>query len=67
MVRKEHDRLVIHLHTDNPDKELEQLRKAIVSVTTTLVVSDDWSFNPDLPDATVVLIRLLGELISDER
>lgn len=67
MVRKEHDRLVIHLHTDNPDKELEQLRKAITSVTTTLVVGDEWNFNPDLPDATAALIRLLGELIRDER
>ena len=67
MVRKEHDRLVIHLHTDNPDKELEQLRRAITSVTTTLVVGEEWNFNPDLPDATVSLIRLLGELVRDER
>lgn len=41
MVRKEHDRLVIHLHTDDPEKELEQLRKAITSVTTTLVVGEE--------------------------
>ena len=67
VIRKEHDRLVIHLHTDNSDKELAQLRKAITSVTTTLVVGDEWNFNPDLPDATASLKRLLGELVSDER
>lgn len=67
MVRKEHDRLVIHLHTDNPDKELEQLRRAITSVTTSLVVGDEWNFNPNLPDAAAALIRLLGELLGEVR
>jgi hypothetical protein len=66
MVRKEHDRLVIHLHTENPDKELTELCKAITAVTTTLVVSDEWSFNPDLPEATASLIRLLGELVQKD-
>ena len=66
MVRVEHNRLVIQLHTENPEKELTELRKAITAVTTTLVVSDEWSFNPDLPEATASLIRLLGELVKHE-
>ena len=66
MVRVEHDRLVIHLHTENPEKELIELRKAITAVTTTLVVGEEWSFDPNLPEATASLIRLLGELVKNE-
>ena len=66
MVRIEHDRLVIHLQTENPSKELVELRKAITSVTTTLVVGEEWNFNPVLPEATASLIRLLGELVKNE-
>lgn len=66
MVRIEQDKLVIHLQTENPSKELAELRKAVTSVTTTLVVGDEWNFNPDLPEATASLIRLLGELVKTD-
>jgi hypothetical protein len=57
---------VIYLNSENPEKELTELRKAITAVTTTLVVGDEWNFNPDLPEATASLIRLLSELVQKD-
>ncbi|MGB1040496.1 MAG: hypothetical protein ACPGVD_06465 [Flavobacteriales bacterium] len=63
MVRTDKKGLIISLNSKKPHKTLKELRKAIVVVTTVLIESDEWNYNPDLPEAVSSLIRLQSEMI----
>ena len=66
MVSTYKEKVVITIQSENPSKTLKELRSAITTVTTVLIVSDEWNFHADLPEAVSALIKLQGELIKDD-
>jgi hypothetical protein len=66
MIRAESDRVVITLKAEDPKKLITEIRLAITTVASVLVESDEFNYNGLLPEAIATLIRMQGELISEE-
>lgn len=66
MIRAETDRVVITLPTEDPKKFITEIRLAITTVASVLVESDEFNYNGLLPEAIGTLIRMQGELMSEE-
>lgn len=66
MVTVDEKQVIITMQSDDSKKTLRELRKAIVTVTTVLVESDEWNYHPDLPESVSTMIRLLDNLVQDD-
>lgn len=65
MVHLKKHRLIITIHTEDPQIYLDKLREALTDVTAILVESDEFYYHGELPDALATLIRFNGDLVTD--